>query len=65
MLAFFDLRFPVYEQNHVLIFPDEDRIVIEKYRSEEARILAYLTLNVKHIFFISCFKIKMKRSVKY
>ena len=44
MLAFFDPRFPVYVQNHVLIFPDEDRIVMGEYRSEEARILAYLTL---------------------
>ena len=44
MLTFSDLRFPVYGQNHVLVFPYEERIVMGKYRSEEARILAYLTL---------------------
>ena len=44
MLASTDLSFPVYGQNHFLIFPYENRIVMGKYRSEEARILAYLTL---------------------
>ena len=44
MLAFSDLRFLVYGQNHVLIFPYEERIVMGKHRSEEARILAYLAL---------------------
>ena len=55
MLVFSDLCFPVYEQNHILIFLYEERIV----DSEEARIL-------KHIFFkILNLKIKMKRPGKY
>ena len=68
MRIFSDPYFPVYRQNCIRISPYKDRIADEKILIRENpfwHILRSEYLNVKHTFFTSCLKIKMKRSVKY